>query len=145
MFINILVAIDGSTYAAKALDYAIELSERYGSKITLVNVVPIMNEISSKLDKSKSMKLEDMEAGLENAGKEILDEGEKAVNLAKIRSETILKRGDVADKIIEVADETRADLIVVGERGLSAVSRFPLGSIAVKVSQHAKCPVLIIK
>lgn len=145
MFVNILVAIDGSTYAAKALDYAIEISERYDSKITLVHVVPTINGISAKLGSSKTMNLEDVEASLEDAGNEILEEGERTVKLAKIQAKTMLKHGDAADKIIEAAEETKADLIVVGERGLSAVSRFPLGSIAVKVSQHAKCPVLIIK
>ena len=49
------------------------------------------------------------------------------------------------DKILEAAEEVKADLIVVGDRGLGSVDRFPLGSIAYKVSQHSKCPVLVIK
>lgn len=146
MFINILVAVDGSTFAAKALDYAVGLAEKYGSKITIVHVVPTMTAISAKLEASRKKYVEDMKAGLEEAGKNILDESEGMAKHSGILHVTaILKYGDAADKIIEAADEVKADLIVVGERGLGSVERFPLGSIAYKVSQHAKCPVLIIK
>ncbi len=145
MFINILVAIDGSTYAAKALDYAIGLAEKFSSRITIVHVIPTMASISPSLGTSKSQYVRDMIAGLEEAGKEILIEGEKTVKLSKIGVTAILKHGDAADKIIETAAESKVDLIVVGDRGLGSGERFPLGSIAYKVSQHAKCPVLIIK
>ncbi|MFH0748575.1 MAG: universal stress protein [Candidatus Bathyarchaeota archaeon] len=145
MFINILVAIDGSTYAAKALDYAVGLAEKFSSKISLVHVVPTMNAISPKLGSSGSKYVEEMIAGLEEEGRNILTVGEKTVTISNIAVKAILTHGDAADKIIEAAEETKADLIVVGDRGLGSGGRFPLGSIAYKVSQHAKCPVLIIK
>lgn len=145
MFVNILVAVDGSTYAAKALDYAVGLAEKYQAKVIIVHVIPSMSSISTKIGVSKSKYIEDVRNELEEAGRNILDEGKKTVELAKINATAILKHGNIADKIIEAADETKADIIVVGERGLGYVSRFPLGSIAYRVSEHAKCPVLIIK
>lgn len=144
MFINILVAIDGSTYAAKALDYAVGLAEKFTSRITLVHVVPTMASILPKLG-TKAQYVKEINADLEAYGKDILNEGEKTVKSSKIEVVAILKYGDAADKIFETATETKADLIVVGDRGLGSGDRFPLGSIAYKVSQHAKCPVLIIK
>lgn len=86
-----------------------------------------------------------MMADFEEEGNNILVEGEKIVKIAGINVTKILKYGNAADKIIEAAEEIEADLIVVGEKGLGSLARFPLGSIAFNVSQHAKCPVLIIK
>lgn len=145
MFVNILVAIDGSTYAAKALDYAVGLAEKFSSKISLVHVVPTMTAISPKLGASSSNYMKDMRADLGEEGRNILAEGENTVKVSNVDVETILKHGDAADELIEAADELKADLIVVGERGLGSGGTFPLGSIACKVSQYAKCPVLIIK
>ena len=51
-------------------------------------------------------------------------------------------RGDPAEAILEVAEEKQVDLIVVGTRGLSALERFFLGSVAERVARHAPCPVL---
>ena len=145
MFVSILVAIDGSTYAAKALDYAVGLSRKFPSKINLVHVVPIMSTMFPKLAKSKAECLIDIQANFEEEGKIILAEGEKAVKLAKLEVEVILRHGDIADEILETANEVKADLIVVGERGLGTGGRISLGSIAYRVSQHSKCPVLIIR
>lgn len=145
MFTNILVAIDGSIHAAKALDYAIELAEKYEAKISIVHVVPRLKAFSEKKDDQLDEHLEAARIGFEDAGKTVLFEGEKIVKLAGIAVNTILKHGNAADKIIEVAEELHSDLIVIGDRGLGSVTRFPFGSIVFKVSQYAKCPVLIIK
>ncbi len=49
-----------------------------------------------------------------------------------------------ADALLEVAESTKADLIVVGNRGMSGVKRFVLGSVPNKVAHHAPCAVLIV-
>ncbi len=54
-------------------------------------------------------------------------------------------RGDPAEAILEVAEEKQVDLIVVGTRGLSALERFFLGSVAERVARHAPCPVLLVR
>ena len=140
-----LVAIDGSTYAAKALDYAVGLAEKCSARINIVHVVPEINFLMSKLEASKSQYLKYINDGLEEVGRTILSESEKTVKISNINVAAILKHGDTADKIIETAQEVKADLIVVGQKGLGSGEKFPLGSIAYKVSQQAKCPVLIIK
>jgi nucleotide-binding universal stress UspA family protein len=53
--------------------------------------------------------------------------------------------GDPAEAILDTANEENADLIVVGDRGLSGVQRFLLGSVSQKVSEHAACNVLIVR
>jgi nucleotide-binding universal stress UspA family protein len=59
--------------------------------------------------------------------------------------DTYARQGDAADAILDVAEEQRVDLIVVGNRGMTGAKRFLLGSVPNKVSHHAPCSVLIVR
>ena len=59
--------------------------------------------------------------------------------------ETFARVGDGADAILDVAEEQRCELIVIGHTGLTGATRFLLGSVTSKVSQHAPCSVLIVR
>ena len=59
--------------------------------------------------------------------------------------EIFSRQGDAADAILDIAEEQRADLIVVGNRGMTGAKRFLLGSVPNKVSHHAPCSVLIVR
>jgi len=54
------------------------------------------------------------------------------------------RTGDAADAIIDVAEEVGADLIMVGNKGMTGAKRFLLGSVPNKISHHATCSVLIV-
>jgi nucleotide-binding universal stress UspA family protein len=77
------------------------------------------------------------ESVLARAMREAEDEG--------VEVETHAREGDPAEAIIEVANEQQADLIVVGNRGLTGIRRFLLGSVSSKVSEHAPCSVMIVR
>jgi nucleotide-binding universal stress UspA family protein len=62
-----------------------------------------------------------------------------------VKVDTFAREGDAADAILDVAEETNADLIVVGNKGMTGTKRFLLGSVPNKVSHHAPCSVLIIR
>jgi nucleotide-binding universal stress UspA family protein len=62
-----------------------------------------------------------------------------------VRVERFARPGDAADAILDVAEEQRCDLIVVGNRGMTGAKRFLLGSVPNKVSHHAPCSVLIVR
>ena len=62
-----------------------------------------------------------------------------------MKVDTFAREGDAADAILDVAEETNADLIVVGNKGMTGTKRFLLGSVPNKVSHHAPCSVLIIR
>jgi nucleotide-binding universal stress UspA family protein len=64
---------------------------------------------------------------------------------AGIESEIYARQGDPADAILDVAEERGADLIVVGNKGMTGAKRFLLGSVPNKVSHHAPCSVLIVR
>jgi nucleotide-binding universal stress UspA family protein len=81
---------------------------------------------------------EDVLSMLEEAKGDAGDAGVEAV-------ETFARQGDAADAILDVAEEQRTDLIVVGNRGMTGAKRFLLGSVPNKVSHHAPCSVLIVR
>ena len=58
---------------------------------------------------------------------------------------THARQGDPADALLDVAEELGADVIVVGNKGMTGAKRFLLGSVPNKVSHHAPCSVLIIR
>jgi nucleotide-binding universal stress UspA family protein len=67
----------------------------------------------------------------------------QAAGVAQV--ETFARVGDAADAILDVAEEQGADLIVVGNKGMTGATRFLLGSVPNKVSHHAPCSVLIVR
>ena len=80
---------------------------------------------------------EDVNALLENAAGAARDAG--------VEAETHAREGDPADAILDVAEEIGADLIVVGNKGMTGARRFLLGSVPNKISHHAPCGVYIVR
>lgn len=129
-FSKILVAYDGSKYAQKALNYAVQLGEKYKSKITLLSVV-------------QTMLTKIQEEAAKSIGERVVSEAESHVK--GVSTDKKVEVGHPAKTIIDFAKEGDYDLIVLGSRGLNPVKRFVLGSVSDKVARHAQCSVLIIK
>jgi nucleotide-binding universal stress UspA family protein len=127
---KILVAVDGSESAEKALKYAVQLAKKHKAKVTLLNVG------ESKLFGFKPEVAREV-------GEHILSDA--AAKVKGLKLNTQLEFGNPAETLIEVAEKGNYDLIVVGSRGLSSVKRFFLGSVSDDVSHHAKCSVLIVR
>ena len=127
---KILVAIDGSESAEKALEYAVQLAKKHKAKVTLLNVG------SSKLFGFKPEVVREV-------GEHILSDAVAKIKGLKLNTQ--LEFGNPAETIIEVAEKGNYDLIVVGSRGISSVKRFFLGSVSDDVSHHAKRSVLIVR
>jgi nucleotide-binding universal stress UspA family protein len=73
---------------------------------------------------------------------------ERAVGMLKaqgVEVEAHARRGDPADALLQVAEEEKADVIVVGNKGMTGAKRFLLGSVPDKISHHAPCSVLIVR
>jgi nucleotide-binding universal stress UspA family protein len=127
---KLLVAIDGSKQAEKALEYAVELAQKFGAKITLLHAEePKLFRLEPKVIKEVSEKI------LSDASTRI-----KGVDFDKR-----LEFGDAAQTIIRVARHEDSDLVVVGSRGRSSVKRFFLGGVSADVSMHVRCSVLIVR
>ncbi len=127
------------------MQQATELARQVGASISLVSAYePVSNQRirDEKREVPKDMEWmvnprEDVEATLKEASEEV--EG------AGVKVETFAREGDAADAILDVAEEQNADLIVVGNKGMTGAKRFLLGSVPNKVSHHAPCSVLIIR
>ena len=145
MFQTIVVGTDGSETAGQAVRQAVELAKAHGAKIELVSAYePVsgtrLREESTQVPDDMQWMVnprEDVEATLKEAAEE--------VDGAGVKVETFAREGDAADAILDVAEETKADLIVVGNKGMTGARRFLLGSVPNKVSHHAPCSVLIIR
>ena len=139
MIKKILIALDGSENAYKALDYAIQLAIDYSAQLNLLTVVPDFEPKSNEESAYQRMLVERAESYLEVAKEEIEETDQD------IKFETEIVYGDPAEKIITIADNKQVNLIVLGNRGLSGVKRWVLGSVSDRVSDYAPCAVLIVK
>jgi nucleotide-binding universal stress UspA family protein len=145
MFRSIVVGTDGSETAKQAVGQATELAKSIGATIHLVSAYEPVPEGRLR-DEAKEApgdlqwmvnQREDVDATLEQAAKVIREAG--------IGVEIYPRQGDPADSILDVAEEREADLIIVGNKGMTGAKRFLLGSVPNKVSHHAPCSVLIIR
>jgi nucleotide-binding universal stress UspA family protein len=145
---KMLVAIDGSEAATKALAYALSLAEKCDAEVQIVSVVPPVTSIMPRFALTAppvhyTMFLNEVEKRLQAVLSDALKEAKEkrpTLNLS-IR----LLKGHPADKIVQTAEEEGFDIIVVGSRGLSGVEELVLGSVSDRVADRATCPVLIVK
>jgi nucleotide-binding universal stress UspA family protein len=145
MFRSIVVGTDGSETASEAVRQAVELAKQIGAKIQLVSAYEPVSRARLRQEQAQVPDdlqwmvnpREDVDATLEEASDTVRDAG--------VEVETYARQGDPADAILDVAEETGADLIVVGNKGMTGAKRFLLGSVPNKVSHHAPCSVLIIR
>jgi nucleotide-binding universal stress UspA family protein len=146
MFCSILVGTDGSATATTAVRHAIDLARELDARLQIVSAY---EPVSDQRLRSEKIELpgdaqwmvgprEDVLAVLGAAQQEAVQSGLVAV-------ETFARQGDAADAILDVAEEQRSDLIIVGNRGMTGAKRFLLGSVPNKVSHHAPCSVLIVR
>jgi nucleotide-binding universal stress UspA family protein len=140
---KILVPTDGSDFARRGLEKALEYAQKFPSEITLLNVQLQMEETVS-LGPWATASVGDIEQARKDGEKILQAEAEIAKkHVADIK--TAIAFGNPADQIVKFAEENAIDLIVIGSEGLSGIKRFLLGSVANRVVAHAHCSVLVIK
>lgn len=142
MIKNILVPYDGSEPSKRAFDTALDLAKLYNANINLVTCVLIHTHVDPVMSVAY---VETLKLQREGAKKVLLDlEPELQKTNIPFKS-TVLESISITDALLEYADKHAIDLIVMGSRGLGGFKKLLLGSVASGVSQHSKCPVLIVK
>jgi nucleotide-binding universal stress UspA family protein len=145
MFSSIVVGTDGSETAGQAVRQAAELARAVGAKLELVSAYEPVPE--QRLNEERRQAPEDLQWAI--SPREDVDATlEAAAAVAReagVPVEVYPRQGDPADAILDVAEEREADLIIVGNKGMTGAKRFLLGSVPNKVSHHAPCSVLIIR
>ena len=145
MFGSIVVGTDGSDTAREAVRQSVELAARLGARLRIVSAYePVpgarLREEAEQVPPDLQWLVnprEDVDATLREAAEAARSGGVEAVTYAR--------QGDPADAILDVAEEQGADLIVVGNKGMTGARRFLLGSVPNRVSHHAPCSLLIIR
>lgn len=131
---RILVAYDGGEPAHHALETAIDLAKRYEAQISVVSVVPF-HPGRAPMDPWDDAAVH--AEALADAKKLLADNGMTADLLEPI--------GDPAATIERIANDGGYDTVVVGSRGLGAVSRFLQGSVSGHVATHTKATVIVAR
>jgi nucleotide-binding universal stress UspA family protein len=131
---NILVAYDGGEPAKRALETAIELTTGFGASLAVVSVVPV-HQGRAPIDPWDDRPVHDQQ----------LAEARDYLASRGVVAEVIEPAGDPAEAIERVAEQGHFDTIVLGSRGLSAVSRFLQGSVSEHVATHANATVIVAR
>jgi nucleotide-binding universal stress UspA family protein len=145
VFSSMVVGTDGSETASEAVRQAAELAQKVGAKVHLVSAYEPVPE--GRLREERQQVPGDLQ-WMVNPREDVSDTLEEAAGRLRdsgVEVETHAREGDPADAILDVAEEERADLIVVGNKGMTGAKRFLLGSVPNKVSHHAPCSVMIIR
>ncbi len=126
MFNSIVVGTDGSDTATQAVREAIDVAGAVGATLELVSAYAPVPE-----------KRQEVEASLADAA--------DLARAAGVNVNTHARQGDPADAILDVAEEQNADLVIIGNKGMTGAKRFLLGSVPDKISHHSPCSVLIVR
>jgi nucleotide-binding universal stress UspA family protein len=145
VFTRIVVGTDGSETAAEAVRQAIDLAKLSGATLSVVSAYQPVSKRrveGEKLDAPADVQYEINPREDVNI---VLDSAAAAIRKEGVEVQTHPVEDDPADAILNVAEETDADLIVVGNKGMAGARRFLLGSVPNNVSHHAPCSVLIVR
>jgi nucleotide-binding universal stress UspA family protein len=142
---RIVVGTDGSETATKAVEHAARLASTVGAAFIAVTAY---DPHPPGLDRERAQAPEEIKWRITASGTAD-DHARDAVQLARqvgvTEASAVSEAGSAAEALLEVADRRRADLIVVGSRGMSSPGRFLLGSVPNAVSHHAPCDVMVVR
>ncbi len=145
MFKRIVVGTDGSETAGEAVTQAIDLAKLSGATLSLVSAYAPIKGSRVGGEKLSAPSDVEYEIGPREDVNLVLDAAASTAKKEGIEVQTHPVEGDPAEGILTVAEQTKADLIVVGNKGMAGARRFLLGSVPNKVSHHAPCSVIIVR
>jgi nucleotide-binding universal stress UspA family protein len=139
---HVLVPIDFSATADRALTYAIALAQQLQARLTLLHVLDMT-----------PVTMEDMTAGmtatylddLETDAQHLLQASRERVQRAGLQGESLLVQGTPTQTIVDTAGEQGVDLIIMGTHGRTGLAHVFLGSVAEHVVRQGPCPVLVVR
>ena len=145
MFTRIVVGTDGSETAGEAVRQAVDLAKLTGAELSIVSAYAPVSERRVRDTQDAAPADVQYEIGPREDVNLVLDAAAAAARNDGIEVQTHPVEGDPAEAILTVAEDTKADLIVVGNKGMTGARRFLLGSVPNNVSHHAPCSVIIVR
>ena len=145
MFDRIVVGTDGSETATEAVRTSIELAKLTDARLEIVSAYePVPQARLKEEGEGISGDVQHVINPREDV-QFVLDKAAGEAKKAKVNVVTHPREGDPADAILDVAEENKADLILVGNKGMTGARRFLLGSVPNNISHHAPCGVMIVR
>jgi nucleotide-binding universal stress UspA family protein len=141
VFLNILVAVDGSEHAAEALRTAAQLAQEEHARLTVITAVPPAPALAQM--SAVGVALTEVADLLGEAGKRMRKQVDDLPD--DISVESMAVPGQPVEVILERLREGRHDLLVMGTRGLGRVGSALLGSVSQAVLHEARVPVLVVR
>ncbi len=139
---RILIPLDFSHHAEAILEWGAHLAKEHGSQVILVHAYHLPVEFQQL---EGAYLPPDFWTNVKTEAQQVLGRHAERLRAQGVAVETVVREGYPASVIQEEAEERRADLIVIGTRGLTGLKHLLLGSVAERVVQKAPCPVLTVK
>ena len=142
----ILVPLDGSSLAERAIPLATALAEKFGSEILLLRVldIPKPTPPTSHLEVTIGW-VREARAQAHKEARNYLDTRQQKVYQQGIKVRALVRDRSPAEDILQVASSEEIDLIVMSAHGKGGLTRWTFGSVADKVARHSPCPVLLVR
>ena len=142
MIQTITVGTDGSDTASKAVDFALDIAEKFGAKVVVASSYRPVSE--DRLRREQKEAPEDIQWSI-NPTEDVDNALRRVEDAARSRGLDVVseaREGDPADVLCEIAEQHGSDVLVVGNKGMQ---RRVLGSVPNSVSHKAPCSVIIVK
>jgi nucleotide-binding universal stress UspA family protein len=145
VFTRIVVGTDGSETAAEAVRRAVELAKLADAQLNIVSAYAPVSKRRVEDEQSGAPADVQHQIGPREDVNLVLEAAAAEARTKGIEVQTHPVEADPADAILNVAEQVEADLIVVGNKGMTGARRFLLGSVPNNVSHHAPCSVIIVR
>lgn len=138
---NILVATDGSEYGNAAVNEALKHAKKYGGALKVVHAINVIADFQEESPVLIPQLIEDITMRV----KSDLDALKVRAEKEGVSAETFIEEGDPYRVIVDLAEELKSDVIILGSHGRTGMRRLLMGSVTERVIGHAKCAVLVVK
>lgn len=137
---KVLVPVDGSETSKKALEMAVSVAKTAKASLTILEVIEEFGPLPGYYEAAPAGK-----DRVKWISEHRFEKVHPILEHEKVEWDRRVVEGYAADKIVELAEEGKYDMIVMGSRGLSPFGRFLLGSVSDRVVHHAHCSVMVVK
>ncbi len=147
MISKILVAYDGSEGSERALDFGLDLAEKYSASVLIITVLQLPVSGSPEDPLAGSASIAGLVKDLRKSHEAMLTKAKDRADRIKpnIKAETRLLEGNPPNEIAQIASDGNFSLVVLGHSGKGRFREFLLGGTSERVAHLARCAVLIVK
>lgn len=142
---HVLVPVDGSAVSERVLSHAKRFANLPGTRVTLLQVLEPMHGWEKRLAFGPGRPFEEIAQMRKEKALNYLHAARTELENLQISVTAKLHEGNVADSILQIADEEKIDLIVMGTHGYGGAARWLYGSVANRVLHGAKCPLMVVR